>query len=123
MTKPWTEKQTAALIERWGNESARLIAKVVGMSRNAVIGKAGRLGLSKPKPAPLVVVSRDGVSLRDADENACRYPVGDEGGSMIVCGQAVHETSDWRSPFCPEHHSRCYVQPYRRQSASDVVMS
>lgn len=45
----WTDEQIAVLRELWGKESASKIAKKIGgsASRNAVIGKAHRLGLVK----------------------------------------------------------------------------
>ena len=43
----WTEQQIQTLKQKWGNGfSASDIAKVLGMTRNAVIGKAHRLKLS-----------------------------------------------------------------------------
>ena len=60
----WTEEKVAVLRQYWGSgKSASEIAEIIGgMSRNAVIGKAHRLGLAgrpspikerkaKPKPA------------------------------------------------------------------------
>ncbi len=62
----WTEEKVAVLRQYWGSgKSASEIAEIIGgMSRNAVIGKAHRLGLAgrpspikekkaKPKPAAL----------------------------------------------------------------------
>ena len=43
----WDEKKIQILKENWGKLTASAIAeKIVGMSRNAVIGKAHRLNLS-----------------------------------------------------------------------------
>ena len=46
----WTEERVARLTELWtAGYSARQIAEQLGgVTRNAVIGKANRLGLSKP---------------------------------------------------------------------------
>ena len=44
----WTEENVADLKQRWGaKETARQIGAAIGMSRNAVLGKIHRLGLSE----------------------------------------------------------------------------
>jgi hypothetical protein len=43
----WTEDRIAILRRDWGNKLAANIADELGCSRNAVIGKAHRLGLPK----------------------------------------------------------------------------
>lgn len=44
----WTEEQVSDLKQRWAaKESARQISAAIGMSRNAVLGKIHRLGLSE----------------------------------------------------------------------------
>ena len=53
----WTEAQTMTCIEAWrGGESSRDIGNRIGKSRNAVIGKMGRLHIEqgKPPPAPIL---------------------------------------------------------------------
>jgi hypothetical protein len=47
----WTEADTARLLEMWGTVSCAKIAAALGKTRNAVIGRAFRLGLSKPRQA------------------------------------------------------------------------
>jgi GcrA cell cycle regulator len=54
----WTEERTDLLRRLWPDVSASQIAKQLGgVTRNAVIGKAHRLGLAKkaepPRPSPL----------------------------------------------------------------------
>lgn len=43
----WTEAQVADLKQRWPKESAREISAAIGVSRNAILGKIHRLGLSE----------------------------------------------------------------------------
>lgn len=51
--KDWTEDRIALLRRHWGTDkTAREIAEMIGMSRNAVIGKAQRLGLGSGPPPP-----------------------------------------------------------------------
>lgn len=47
----WTEEEVNLLISRWNEgNTAAVIAAELGKTRNAVIGKAHRLKLSKPRP-------------------------------------------------------------------------
>ena len=49
----WNPERTRRLTELWENgETANRIAAIMGTSRNAVLGKALRLGLSR-RPSPL----------------------------------------------------------------------
>ncbi len=54
MTKQWTEERVAELTELWnsGLSAARVAAKLGDVTRNAVIGKVHRLGLSG-RPSPI----------------------------------------------------------------------
>lgn len=50
----WTEEQEAALRDGWARgDSTRTISGAVGMSRNAIIGKARRMGLDR-RPSPII---------------------------------------------------------------------
>ena len=46
----WTADEVSALTLLWGVTSASVIAETVGRSRNAIIGKAARLGLARLQP-------------------------------------------------------------------------
>lgn len=48
----WTPEDTLRLKDQWGKMSTKELAKELGVSRNAVIGKADRMGLSRPEAAP-----------------------------------------------------------------------
>lgn len=49
----WTEERVELLKDLWGSgmTAAQIADRLGDVSRNAVIGKAHRLGLSQPKPA------------------------------------------------------------------------
>lgn len=47
---PWTPAKVSDLKRLYGTMPTRALAELIGISRNAVIGKAYRLGLSTPKP-------------------------------------------------------------------------
>jgi hypothetical protein len=47
----WTEQQIAILSERWlAGNTAEVIARELGKTRSAVLGKIGRLGLARSGP-------------------------------------------------------------------------
>jgi GcrA cell cycle regulator len=103
----WTEEAVATLKRLWAEGgSARAIGETLGgISRNAVIGKAHRLGLSnktKPaveEPAPKIV---DTGSLT---ERMCRWPIGHPGEpGFRFCGDARIASR----PYCAEHCALAY---------------
>lgn len=48
----WTSEMVATVRDHWGSKSAREIGDMVGKSKNAVIGKADRLGLKRLAMSP-----------------------------------------------------------------------
>ena len=125
---PWTPDMEAKLRELWPlGLSCSKIAKEIGVTKNAVIGKAHRLQLlkrrevgarvfkpprkpkprrkripvsAKPKPLPPPLRAPDckPVTLMELGGCMCRYPVGDG----FYCGDATDKT------FCIWHAARCY---------------
>jgi GcrA cell cycle regulator len=91
----WTDERVNLLKTMWAEgNTASQIAKALDITRNAVIGKAHRLGLSgRPSPirppdapaAPAAPVrakpkkkeDRKGVGLLELTERMCRWPFGD----------------------------------------------
>lgn len=110
----WTPENIRILTELWANESlsARQIGNVIGMSKNAVIGKAGRLGLPRKKrgvrqqseaakagvrarkakelaraklpPKPIVIQPpiAGGIPLMDLADHHCRAIIGYDDGGQ-----------------------------------------
>lgn len=110
MKQIWTEEMVVALCRgHAAGRSAGEIAKDIGtVSRNAVIGKARRLGLStrvtrsdrprKPKPKANRTTPDlpQAVLLFDLEPHHCRYPVDGEGAETLFCAADTYL-----------HHSYC----------------
>jgi GcrA cell cycle regulator len=95
MAVEWTEEKVELLTELWKEgQSARLIAEQLGdgVTRNAVIGKANRLGLSKPSKSSETRKQRTqekiktklqapegGATILSLTGTTCRWPIGDPG--------------------------------------------
>ncbi len=123
----WTEAQIADLKRLWtAGHSTSQIGTVLGVSKNAVIGKAHRLklparpspirhssGPRRPKQAPLPkqvrkiqprLVFKPGRPRNGAP--SCLWPIGHPGdASFHFCGGKTVPSR----PYCPEHCARAYL--------------
>lgn len=121
----WTEERVGVLKSLWGNgKSASEIAEILGgVTRNAVIGKAHRLGLSVkkapvapkrrplPKSEPEVTPIDGGATIMSLTDRMCKWPIGDPGSSNFkFCGRPVQAGY----PYCADHVRMAY-QPARRK--------
>lgn len=137
--KRWNNTQVDLLKAQWETKnSCSWIAAEINrhtgssFSRNAVIGKVHRIGLSKrviekppamPKkprnrrvrPERRVVVDLFpdilpadflGIPFVKTTNQTCMYPEGD-GANMLFCGQPRKDGSS----YCPAHHRICWVKP------------
>ncbi|GAB4576320.1 MAG: GcrA family cell cycle regulator [Rhodothalassiaceae bacterium] len=125
----WTDEKIAALRKLWDKGlSASQIATEIGdgVTRNAVIGKAHRLGL-KARPSPVKetppqkaeapkarrkATKDKRVGLLDLTERMCKWPIGHPGEAEFhFCGRP----STPGLPYCPEHCAEAYQaqQPRR----------
>ena len=110
MVFEWTEQHVDNLRDMWSSgATARQIAEKIGhgITRNAVIGKANRLGLSSPDPKRRRRIAPRPVNT--ASEKNCQWPIGhpDE-EDFHFCG----EKTEPERPYC---HTHC-DQAYRRKS-------
>lgn len=111
----WTPERIAELQQLWDKGlSTAEIGRRLGISKNAVVGKAHRLSLA-PRPSPIArtaaAAPRRVVELKG---NVCCWPIGDPGRpDFRFCGKrAAHA-----KPYCVEHVSLAYV---RRPDKSKV---
>ena len=118
MKNYWTKTKVEKLTKLWEKGvSARDIASKLGeISRNAVIGKANRLGLSKKKKAAITFKSKKvvDISVLVPNMSGCKWPIGHPGDAdFYFCGKPVHPGK----PYCLEH---CAVA-YRRKDNSQKI--
>ena len=124
----WTDERVDMLKQLWGSgKSASEIAEILGgISRNAVIGKAHRLGLSgrpspikrRPAPAPETAAEVGGATILNLTERMCRWPIGDpRDPNFRFCGRLALPGQ----PYCAEHAAMAYQAPKRRSDDGRAV--
>ena len=108
----WTDTLQARLRELWEQGlTASQIAAELSVTRNAVIGKAHRLGLSG-RASPIQRSKPSKLTLVALKERMCRWPIGHPGElDFHFCGGEARPNS----PYCPEHHARAYMPPKKKE--------
>ena len=103
----WTEEMMDTLKKYWSEgKPASEIAEILGqdISRNSVIGKAHRLGLSG-RPSPIKKKAVQHYTLHSMTERMCKWPFGDpKKPDFHFCGQPV----DVAVTYCSEHRALAY---------------
>ena len=104
----WTDSQVVELRKLWSEpHTAAQIGRMLGVSKNAVIGKAYRLGLppkrGERQRGPALVA----VSPQISTPRACAWPIGDPATEDFhFCGGPVEPGT----PYCAAHCSVAYTQ-------------
>lgn len=138
----WTDERVAELSKLWDSGySASAIGRMLGVSKNAVVGKAHRMRLqSRPSPIRrdrstpvrrrVPMPARPLVQQRplappppsprwtvrsDGKGPNCLWPIGDPGEpDFHFCDEPAVESK----PYCPEHCARAYITRPRADEAA-----
>ena len=118
MKNYWTKSKVDKLSNMWAKGiPAREIANKLGnVSRNAVIGKANRLGLSKKvkEQENFNETKEHNLNSLIANMRGCKWPIGHPGDAdFYFCGKEVIPGK----PYCGEH---CLVA-YRRKDNNQKI--
>ena len=117
MKNYWTKKKVDKLTSLWEQGvSAREIATKLGnVSRNAVIGKANRLGISKKNNEDEKNTKKNiDIASLVPNMSGCKWPIGHPGDlDFYFCGKTVIPGK----PYCGEH---CLIA-YRRKDNSQKI--
>ena len=112
MSAMWTRERDEELRRLWDQGlSTSRIGDRLGVTKNAVVGRAHRLNLPsrervvttrgvRPVPRKQIRQIR-GISLANLSDDGCRW-IGDDG---LYCGQKIT-----RGRYCDEHAAASYVE-------------
>jgi GcrA cell cycle regulator len=116
----WTQERIDALAQLWvqGLSTAE-IGRRLGVTKNAVVGKAHRLSLA-PRPSPVKYTGqprrRPAMKVVETPGPTCSWPHGHPGEKGFhFCGA---RTSGGK-PYCTEHAALAYVRP--KSSSSNAA--
>lgn len=118
----WTEETINELTRLWGQGlSTSEIGRRIGMSKNAVVGKAHRLGLiARPSPikrqAPVQPQPPKVVTF--GARGGCSWPIGDpRKDDFHFCGEPAMPGK----PYCSKHAAIAYIAPKSHNKSEDAA--
>jgi GcrA cell cycle regulator len=124
----WNEEKINRLKKLWSEGlTTGEIGKRLSVSKNAVVGKAHRLGL-KGRPSPIKRPARTAevkkqtevkvFTLTDLSSQTCRWPIGDpKHEDFRFCGKPVLAGK----PYCGEHCAVAYVGSNKSSRSEDAA--
>ena len=122
----WTAAATKRVERLWASGlSGSLIAEIMGTTRNAVIGKAHRMGLPARKITQPVLKKKiarqtkftlafktTATAVAALRDDLCKYPHGEPGKpNFRFCLKPVTSAGI----YCPEHKELCFQPPLPRR--------
>ena len=114
MESIWTSELIQNLSQLWdeGHSTAE-IGRRLGISKNAVVGKAHRLALT-PRPSPLKRPPVRHTPTATVGSGSCSWPSGHPGEKDFgFCGKRPMAGK----PYCAEHAAMAYVRPKSHNAA------
>lgn len=111
----WTPEKVEELKALWAQGlSITQIGKQLGMTRNAVVGKAHRIGLEKrtspivrrPRPAAPAPAPMPQPIMSSGGSHRCQWPIGDpKTAEFRFCGKGALPGR----PYCDDHCAVAYT--------------
>ncbi|MCC7166306.1 MAG: global cell cycle regulator GcrA-like protein [Rhodospirillales bacterium] len=113
----WSEETITELTKLWdAGFSTSEIGRRIGVSKNAVVGKAHRLGLiSRPSPIKRIPLPPP-PKMVAIGGRACSWPIGDpRKPDFRFCNSPAMPGK----PYCHEHAAVAYVAPKSRSNSTE----
>ncbi len=117
----WTDERVQQLHKLWATgASTAEIGRRLGVSKNAVVGKAHRSGLpARPSPIRrMPVAPPPPVRLAEPGKPICRWPFGDpQHDDFHFCGREAEPGK----PYCAEHCLLAYTRASRGDETDEAA--
>ena len=117
----WTDERIATLKKMWegGSTASQIADELGGVSRNAVIGKAHRLGL-KSRPSPVKAAKKEAAKPKPAAKPAARKPATKPVAKPAAAPQAPPRQAEAPAPK-PNDSSPSQPLPNRSSDLPKIV--